>query len=271
MQNRRKLNGLRTISELISLHGKRALITGAATGIGQAVAHRFAEAGATLDLVDIDGERLQGVKDELSPFEVEITCHTTDLSDKEELDALWVALKGRAPDILMNNAGIYPLKSFLDTDEAFLEYVMQINLNAVFWMCQHMVRRRLNVGGVIINVGSIEALLPFKGDLAHYTISKAGVLALTRTLAKEYGRRGFRVNAILPGGILTQGVKNTAKEILHFNFGLIKSGLDFRSRLPLGRFGRPDEVALMALVLASDLSSYVQGALIPVDGGFLST
>jgi 3-oxoacyl-[acyl-carrier protein] reductase len=271
VQNRRKLHGLRTLSELISLHGKRALITGAATGIGQAVAHRFAEAGATLDLVDIDGERLQGVKDELSMFKVEVTCHTIDLSDKEELDVLWVALKGREPDILMNNAGIYPLKRFLDTDEAFLEHVMQINLNAVFWMCQHMVRRRLNVGGVIINVGSIEALLPFKGDLAHYTISKAGVLAFTRTLAKEYGRMGFRVNAILPGGILTQGVKNTAKEIFSLNFGLIKSGLDFRSRLPLGRFGRPDEVALMALVLASDLSSYVQGALIPVDGGFLST
>ncbi len=271
MNNRWKTDGLQPLSKLISLRGKHALITGAATGIGKAVAYRFAEAGAALELVDIDGERLQGVKNELSPFEVEIACHTVDLCEKEELDALWVALEGKEPDILVNNAGIYPLKNFLDTDEAFLDHVMQINLNAVFWMCQHMVRRRLKVGGVIINIGSIEALLPFKEDLAHYTISKAGVMAFTRTLAKEYGRRGFRVNAIVPGGILTQGVKNTAKEILHLNFGLIKSGIKFRSRLPLNRFGRPDEVALMTLVLASDLSSYVQGALIPVDGGFLST
>ena len=130
MYNRRKPNGLHPLSELLSLQGKRALITGAATGIGKAVAYRFAEAGAMLDLVDIDGERLQEVKVELSPFEVEINCHTTNIGDKEELDSLWVALKGRSPDILVNNAGIYPLKSFLETDDVFLERVMQINLNA---------------------------------------------------------------------------------------------------------------------------------------------
>jgi NAD(P)-dependent dehydrogenase (short-subunit alcohol dehydrogenase family) len=246
-------------------------VTGAATGIGRAVAYRFAEAGASLDLVDIDGEGLQRVTDELAPFAVDVVCHTVDLCEKAAIDALWEALEGTTPEILVNNAGIYPLKGFLDTDAALLDQVLQINLTAVFWMCQHMIRRRLTVGGVIINIGSIEAVLPFKADLAHYALSKAGVMAFTRTLAREYGPRGFRVNALVPGGILTQGVKNTAKDILRLNFGLIKSGLDFRTRLPLRRFGRPDEVALMALVLASDLSSYVQGTLIPVDGGFLST
>ena len=166
--------------------------------------------------------------------------------------------------------GIYPFKNFLEIDEAFLERVMAINFNSVFWMCQHMIRGRMRKGGTIINIGSIEAILPFKEELTHYNSSKAGVIALTRALAKEYGKEGFRINVIIPGGIITSGTKNAAKEILKLNFGLIKSGIDFKNRLPIGRFGQPDEVALMALVLASDLSSYVHGSLIPVDGGFLS-
>lgn len=271
MVSRLNPGGRQSLSALLSLRGRRAVVTGAATGIGRAVAYRFAEAGASLVLVDLDDEGLQRVRDELTPLGVDVRCHTVDLSEKAAIDAFWAAFEGSAPEILVNNAGIYPFHGFLDTDAAVLERVMRVNLYAVFWMCQHIVRRRRGAGGVIINIGSIEAVLPFQADLAHYAMSKAGVMAFTRTLAREYGPQGFRVNALVPGGIFTQGVKNTAKELLHFNLGLIKSGLDFRSRLPLRRFGRPDEVALMALVLASDLSTYVQGALIPVDGGFLST
>jgi 3-oxoacyl-[acyl-carrier protein] reductase len=119
-------------------------------------------------------------------------------------------------------------------------------------------------------MGSIEALLPFKDELTHYTSSKGGVIALTRALAKDYGKDGFNINVLLPGGILTPGTKHVAKDLLKLNFGLIKSGIDFKTRLPLGRFGSPDEVARIALVLATELSSYLHGALIPVDGGFLS-
>jgi NAD(P)-dependent dehydrogenase (short-subunit alcohol dehydrogenase family) len=138
-------------------------------------------------------------------------------------------------------------------------------------MCQWMIRERKKKGGVIINVGSIEAVMPFKEDLAHYSVSKAGVIALTRALAKEHGKHGFRVNAIVPGGIITQGTKNVAKEgIKRLNFGLVKTGFAFSQRLPMGRFGQADEVGCMALVLASDISRYVHGATIPVDGGFLS-
>jgi 3-oxoacyl-[acyl-carrier protein] reductase len=137
-------------------------------------------------------------------------------------------------------------------------------------MCQNMIRSRKD-GGVIINISSIEAILPFKEELSHYAMSKAGIISLTRSLAKEYGKKGFRINALLPGGIITPGTKAVAKELYKLKFGLLRSGLEYKSRLPLSRFGRPDEVALMALVLASELSSYVQGALIPVDGGFLST
>ncbi|MCD6235589.1 MAG: SDR family oxidoreductase [Thaumarchaeota archaeon] len=261
---------LKPLSRLISLKGKRALITGAAAGIGEAITYRFAEAGADLELVDIDREGLENVGMEASKFGVKVNTHVVDLSKKKEIDALWEKLNGREPDILVNNAGTYPFKDFLEVDEEFLEKVLNVNLNSVFWMCQHMIKRRLKKGGVIINVGSIEAILPFEEKLSHYMISKSGVIALTRSLAKEYGKNGFRVNVIIPGGILTKGVKETAKEVLKFKVELIKSAAAFKSRLPLGRFGEPDEVARIALVLASDLTTYVTGALIPVDGGFLS-
>jgi len=261
---------LKPLSELISLQGRRALITGSAAGIGKAMAYRFAEAGADLELVDINKERLRALKKELSQCRSEINIHKADISQKEEIDSLWEKLNGREPDILINNAGVYPFKNFLEVDEVFLKKVMDINLKSVFLMCQHMITRRLKRGGVIINIGSIEAILPFAEDLVPYNVSKAGVIALTRALAKEYGRHGFRINVIVPGGIITPGTKGVAKEITQFKMGLLKTGVQFKMRLPLNRGGQPDEVACIALVLASDLSSYVHGALIPVDGGFLS-
>jgi NAD(P)-dependent dehydrogenase (short-subunit alcohol dehydrogenase family) len=261
---------LKPLSELISLKGKRALITGCAGGIGKAMAYRFAEAGAGLELVDVNREGLRAVAKELSGFGTEANIHGVDLSKKQEIDGLWEDLNGREPDILVNNAGVYPFRNFLEVDDAFLDKVMNINLSSSFWMCQHMVRRRLKRGGVIINIGSIEAIMPFATDLVPYNISKTGVIALTRALAKEYGKKGFRINAIIPGGIVTPGTKGVAKELAKFKLGLLTTGWDFQRRLPAGRGGKPDEVACIALVLASDLSSYVHGTLIPVDGGFLS-
>jgi len=261
---------LKPLYELISLKGKRALITGSAVGIGKAIAHRFAEAGADLELVDINRKGLRVVKRELSQFKSEINIHKVDVSQKEEIDSLWEELNGEEPDILVNNAGIYPFKNFLEVDDAFLKKVMDINLNSAFWMCHQMIRRRLKRGGVIINIGSIEAILPFEDNLVPYDISKTGVIALTRSLAKEYGSAGFRINVIIPGGIITPGTKAVAKELYQFKMGRLKSGLKFTLRLPLNRAGQPDEVACIALVLASDLSTYVHGAIIPVDGGFLS-
>jgi NAD(P)-dependent dehydrogenase (short-subunit alcohol dehydrogenase family) len=258
-----------TIEQLVSLKGKHALITGAAAGIGKAIAWRYAEAGATLELVDVDVATLQRTAEELACFGVEIHIHDVDLAHKPEIDALWEGLEDNEPDILVNNAGIYPFRHFLDADEMFYRRVMEINLFSVYWMCQHMICQRKRRGGIIINLGSIEAIQSFKEDLAHYSISKAGVTALTRALAKEHARHGFRVNAILPGGILTPGTKAVAKQVLNLKFDLLKTGYEFSQRLPVGRAGQPDEVARMALVLASDLASYVHGAAIPVDGGFL--
>jgi NAD(P)-dependent dehydrogenase (short-subunit alcohol dehydrogenase family) len=262
--------GLKPLSELVSLTGKRALITGSCAGIGKAMAFRFAEAGADLNLVDINEEGLSTVKQELETLDRDVCVHRVDLSHKEEIDALWLKLTGREPDVLVNNAGIYPSKSFLDVDQAFFKRVMDVNLNSVFWMCQHMIRSRLKRGGVIINIGSIEAIMPLKEGLSHYDISKAGIMVLSRALASEYGRCGFRINVLVPGGIWTEGAKSLAKEAMKFKLNVVKTGIEYNMRTPLKRLGKPDEIARMALVLASDLSSYVNGTLIAVDGGFLS-
>ena len=258
------------LAELISLNGKRALITGSAAGIGKAIALRFAEAGADLQLVDMDTRRLGATKRDLSHFNSKIDTYKVDIANKHEIDALWEDLRGIEPDILVNNAGIYPFKDFLEVDRDFLNKIMDVNLNSVFMMCQNMIRTRMKKGGMIINIGSIEAIMPLAHDLIPYSLSKIGIIALTRSLAKEYGKRGFRINVIIPGGIIPSGAKAVVKHLKHLNTGLIKTGITFKMRLPLNRGGRPDEVACIALVIASDLSSYVHGALIPVDGGFLS-
>jgi len=261
---------MKKAEELVSLKGKTSLITGAASGIGKAISMRFAEAGADLVLVDIQNNKLQILKEELKEFKVKVKTYKVDISKKKEIDKLWTRLEGREPDILVNNAGIYPFKKFTEVDEDFYNNVMNINLNSMVWMCHQMISRRIKSGGTIINTGSIEALLPFKKDLAPYSVSKAGVLALTRSLANEYGSKGFKINGIIPGGIVTPGTKSAAKGLLKFKFGLFKTAKDFTNRLSLGRLGEPDEVARVALFLASDLSSYMSGALVAVDGGFLS-
>ncbi len=261
---------LPSLQDLISLRGKRSLITGAASGIGKAIAMRYAEAGSDLILVDIDAEKLSNFSDELKERNVEVSAFKVDLSRKEEIDQLWADIEGQAPDIMVNNAGIYPFRKLNEVDEEFLDRVFNINFKAVFWMCQKMIGARHDQGGAIINISSIEAILPFKDGLYVYGPSKWGVLSLTRSLAKDFGGKGFRINAILPGGINTPGTRDVAKGILKLQLGLVKDGIKFISRLPMRRLGEPDEVARVALTLASDLSSYVTGAAIPVDGGFLS-
>ncbi len=255
------------LQEMIRLDGKRALITGAASGIGKAASIRFVEAGADLIAVDIDEKGLDKLKRELEKYDREVLVYTVDLSKKEEIDGLWNSIKGKEPDILVNNAGIYPFKEFLEVDESLLMRVLSVNTLAVFWMCQRMIERRKGKGGVIINVSSIEAILPFREDLSHYTLSKAGVIALTRSLARDYGKK-FRANVVIPGGIVTPGVLKVAKQL---GFRAASAAREFMKRIPMGRMGDPDEVARVMVFLASDMASYVNGALIPVDGGFLST
>ena len=262
---------MKTIGDLLNMAGKTAIITGAANGIGKAIAKRFAEAGSNLILIDKDKEGLTALSDSFKENGVKVDCFSFDLSRKESIDEFWDKIEGSKVNILVNNAGVYPFKKFLSLDYSYLEKIMQINLYSILWMCQNMIKKRGKKGGTIVNFGSIEAIMPFKDDLTQYSLSKIGVIALTRDLAREFGRKGFRVNAILPGGILSNGTKAAAKDaIAKFNVKLISDGYNFFQRIPAGRLGDPDEIARMVLVLSSEMSSYMYGAIIPVDGGFLS-
>ncbi|OGZ35860.1 MAG: 2-deoxy-D-gluconate 3-dehydrogenase [Candidatus Portnoybacteria bacterium RIFCSPHIGHO2_01_FULL_39_19] len=262
---------MNNIHNLISLKGKTAIITGAGSGIGKATSTLFAKAGADLILLDVNCEGLEKNKEELKNNDCQIDNYVLDLSEKKHIDDFWNSLGIKQPDILINNAGIYPFQDYLTIDESSFDKVMAVNLNSMFWMCQNFIRLRKNKGGIIVNLSSIEAVLPFKEDMIPYCISKSGVISLTRSLARDYGKIGFRANVILPGAIKTSGTRDLTKGVLKkMQFGMMKVGYNFNQRLPLGRWGSPEELARVVLFLSSDLASYVQGAAIPVDGGFLS-
>lgn len=258
------------LASLVSLHGKTALVTGGAAGIGKAIAYRLAEAGANLVLVDISAENLAKAKTELLGLGRNIDTYVVDLGNKAAIDRLWEDLAETPPDILVNNAGIYPSRPFDEVEEDHYRKVMAVNLDAVFWMCQGLIKARGRLGGVIVNIGSIEAVMPFKSGMTVYSAGKSAVITLTRAIASEYANRGFRANVVVPGGIDTPGTRSQAKEILKGRFNLLKVGYDFLQRLPARRRGRPDDIARVVLFLASDLSAYMYGSAVPVDGGFLS-
>jgi len=261
------------LKDMLSFKDKVILITGAASGIGKAIAKRFSESGAKLLLLDINEKELKktiseykGQKGKQTPFKI-------DLAEKEEIDKFWENLKSeQIPEILVNNAGIYPMTDYLKVSKEYLQKTLDINMNSAFWMCQNFIKKRIKKGGIIVNLSSIEAILPFKQDLVHYTMSKAGVIALTRSLARDYGKKGFRANVLLPGAIMTGGTKKLIKDtILKVKLNLMKTGYDFKQRLANSKWGEPDDIAKAVLFLSSNLATYVQGAVLPVDGGFLSS
>jgi len=259
------------LSEMLSFKGKKVIITGAAAGIGRAIAERFAEGRADLILLDIDKDGLFKVKECLKD-KCKTKIYKADLSQKKDIDKFWGKIKGEEVDILINNAGIFPSKDYLEIDEDFLTKNLNINFNSVFWMCQNFIKKRKDKGGIIVNISSIEAILPFKSDMPVYGAAKAAVVGFTRSLARDYGKKGFRINTVLPGGVVTPGAKKVAKEAFkHFDFSILKTSYDFNQRLPLGRLGEPDDIAKVVLFLSSDLASYMQGTLVVVDGGFLSS
>ncbi len=265
---------MRMSKDLISLASRRVLITGAASGIGKAIALRFADAGADLILLDSDAAGLAQVSSEVRELTGEILTQVVDVGEKAQVDAFWRRLGSGpgVPDTLINNAGCYPIRDYLEIDEAFLERTLRVNLLSTFWMTQAFIAARGHLGGIIVNVASLEALIPLRDDLIPYSVSKAGALALTRSLAHAYGRRGFRANTLVPGAIHspnTQRQRDTA--LRHVDSDHTMSDYHYESRVGLGRWGEADEVARAALFLASDLASYVHGCILPVDGGFLAS
>ena len=247
----------RSLTELVDLSGKVAIVTGAAQGLGLESARRLAEAGAAVVVNDLDGDRAREAVAGLAAAGRRATAAAGDVSrrpDAEALVAAAVDAYGRV-DILVNNAGIWPITPFLEADEALWTRTLEVNLIGQL-LCTQLVARRLveqGDGGAIVNVASIAAAVPHPDGLVAYGASKAGVVNATRTLAKSLAPSGIRVNAVLPGGMETPGVMSTPR----------RSGAD----IPLGRRAHPDEVALAVLFLASDLACYVTGAELVVDGG----
>lgn len=251
---------------LIALDGKVALVTGAGRGIGRAIALRLAEAGAAVAVVDLDGGLALAVTEEIRVAGGTAEPVPADVSDEPAVTAAvrtCVDTLGGL-DVLVNNAGIFPARAMLEMAAAEFDRVLAVNLRGVFLCTREAARAMVGhgAGGVIVNVTSIDALHPAMVGLAHYDASKHGMWGFTKNVALELATHGIRVNAVAPGGVLTEGVR----EMGAGSDDVLKA---FTARIPMHRMGEPDEIARAVLFLASDLSSYMTGAQVVVDGGAL--
>ncbi|MGG5818047.1 SDR family NAD(P)-dependent oxidoreductase [Falsiroseomonas sp. HW251] len=231
------------------LDGKRCIVTGAAAGIGRAIALRFAAAGATLVLADRDDAGLASLDIGAERVVVDVT----------EADAPARILAHGVPDVLVNNAGVTSVRPLLDTADADFDATIAICLASAFRLAREAVRAMTacGIGGAIVNMASVNAMVG-QPCVSAYAAAKGGIHALTRQLAVECGPHGIRVNALSPGLIVTEA------------FAARLDPEDIRLTVeayPLGRLGKPEDVAEAALFLASEASSFITGADIPVDGG----
>ncbi len=246
------------------LEGKVALITGAGSGMGRLAAQVFAREGAAVVATDIAAEGLRETVDGVRAAGGTVlglegdVCHAGDVRR-------WVEEAAKAYsklNVLYNNAGIFPDEdeSVVDLDEAVFQRVIDVNLKGVALCCKYGVPELIKAGGgSIINVASFVALLGCTVPQDAYTASKGAVLSLTRSLAVQFGRHNVRANAICPGPIETPLLRELLRDEAARQRRL--------SRIPLGRFGRPEDVVYAALYLASDESSWTTGTAFVVDGG----
>jgi 2-deoxy-D-gluconate 3-dehydrogenase len=259
------------IADLISLKRKRAIITGAAMGIGFAISLRLAEVGATIILADIniqEAERAGNRMKEMGYNPLVIQCDVSKEDDVKNL-VTKAATEMGGIDILVNNAGIFPRIPIGQMSSADFDRIMATNLKSIFLFTRETSQRMIQqkTGGCIINLASIDAVHPSSKGFSAYDASKGGVLTMTKSLASELCQHYIRVNAIAPGAIMTEGARSqlTANSP-GFDRSMLKA---FMSRMALGRTGDPDDIARVALFLASDLASYITGTVIFVDGGYL--
>jgi NAD(P)-dependent dehydrogenase (short-subunit alcohol dehydrogenase family) len=242
------------------LQGRVAIVTGAAQGIGEACARRFAQEGCQVVIADVADARGQALAAELKAAYVH--C---DVGDKAQVDALVaqaLALHGRI-DVLVNNAGIFKAADFLDVSEADFDAVLRVNLKGSFLVGQAVARVMAQAGrGSIVNMSSVNSVLAIP-NIASYNVSKGGINQLTRAMALALADKGVRVNAVGPGTIATE---LAAKAVLTSDEARHK----IMMRTPLGRLGAPGEIADVVAFLASDASSYITGEIIMADGGRLA-
>lgn len=242
------------------LKGKTAVITGGTRGIGKAIARKFAENGADVALVaTTDNDKARETIEELKNLGVNARLYTCNIRDAEEVGAVKeeIMTDFSKVDILVNNAGVtrdnlLPSLSVMDIDD-----VIDINLKGTMFMTRAFIRDFVRSrSGNVINISSVVGLMGNKGQ-TNYAASKAGVVGLTKSVAKEYGRKNIRCNAIAPGFIETDMTGSLSET---------QRG-EIAGNVPLTRLGKPEDVANAALFLASDLSGYITGEIIKVDGG----
>lgn len=244
------------------LDGKVAVVTGASSGLGVAIAQGLAAAGAD---VAIGARRLAMLDETRALIEglgrrcIAVETDVTQVEDCDRLVAAAVQELGGC-DVLVNNAGIGgDYNAATDDPPEHFRRVVDVNLFGSYWMAQ-AVGRVMPPGSSVVNLSSVMAVTTAKMPAAGYSAAKAGVLGMTRDLAAQWGRKGIRVNAILPGVFLTEA---TALYSPRYQQKIIDA------RVPAGRLGDPVEIASTAVFLASDASAYITGASIPVDGGVL--
>ena len=247
------------------LDRKVALITGAASGMGKIAAQLFAREGAKVVLTDLADEAGAATVREIGEAGGEAAYVHADVSNGEDAKAMVdfaVRTYGKL-DVLYNNAGVFPAEdgSVTQTPEAVWDLTINVNLKGVFLGCQYGIPAMLETagGGSIVNVASFVALMGAAVPQIAYTASKGGVLAMTREIAVEFARRGIRANALCPGPIETPLLAELLADPARRQRRLV--------HIPVGRFGRAEEIANAALFLASDESSYMTGAAMVVDGG----
>jgi len=254
--------------ELFSLEGKVAMITGAASGIGLAAAKRLAEMGAGIALLDINEpkgkeavEEIKGLGEKAKFFRCDVTSNSDCKKTTEDVYQEFGKI-----DILFNNAGITRRKNIIELSEEEWDLVINVNLKAIYLLSRHVIPYMIdNGGGSIINTGSGWGL---KGgpNAAAYCAAKGGTVNLTRAMAIDHGRQGIRVNCVCPGDTETQLLHDEAAQLGLDDAEFMKAAAD----RPLHRVGLPEDIANAVLYFASDMSSWVTGSVLVVDGGGLA-
>ena len=241
----------------MSLETRTALVTGAARGIGNAIAHRLHEAGARVALVDIDKEAVNAAADALGDRALAVQA---DVSSADSVQAAFDAVLARweCLDILVNNAGIIGGESPIhELSESGWDTVIDTNLKSVFLCCRaavrHMLRRKQ---GTIVSMASV-AGKEGNPNMAPYSISKAGIICLTKSLAREVVSHGIRVNCVAPALVETTLTSGMDEEQMEY----------MKSRIPMARFGKPEEIAALVHFLASDEATFTTGQCYDISGG----
>lgn len=251
------------IAHILDLTGKVAIVTGAASGMGAETARYLAGAGASVVAADWNGPGAEAMAAELNKAGVKALAVTVDISDEASVLRMMERVKdqfGRL-DILVNNAGIQNRALLADMSVEYWDQVQAVNLRGTFLCLREAAKMmRGNGGGTIVNISSVGSLHPNLAGLGAYGPSKAGVNQLTRNAAFEFAQDGIRVNAVLPGGVITEGGMKAT--------GTVPSGRAVEMP-PLGRIGQPRDIAALVLFLAGPAASYITGQTFIADGGFL--